>query len=252
MFELCSRAELYGEEINRFRMLVSDLEDLNGIEDSSGLNPLLFLCHYSQSSRLCCLVKTLLLTKKIDVNKKGRDGSNALTVACRRHVGSGLLEIVELLIDQGIEVNHTNALGENAIFALGCNQNIRHDVSLLEIVTALIDARIDVNAQHISGFNVMYPLIKNHCDHPDFAKTARFLVSKGVSVNIINVTGKHCFIAILESLVGSIKDDSLTRIIQIFIICKVNLSVKNDALKILLDRGYDEYSQVISLLNNYV
>ena len=106
LLKLCSLSEWNTLEAQHFRILVRDKHvNINCTEKSNCHTPLLLLCHHNKkSNKLCEYIKFLLQSKMIDVNAKSNDGWDALQTICLRHGGKRLLEIVELLIQRGINV----------------------------------------------------------------------------------------------------------------------------------------------------
>jgi ankyrin repeat protein len=61
------------------------------------------LCHYYQNENLIDIIR-LLVENGIDVNRKTNVGWNALTFLCCFYQKENLIEIIQLLIETGIEV----------------------------------------------------------------------------------------------------------------------------------------------------
>ena len=126
----------------------------------------------------------------MNVNAKSNDGWDALQTICLRHGGNRLLVIVELLIEQGIDVNNSST-GWNALFALSSNiHGITKEVRLFKIVQALVNAGLNVNTVAKNGQNILVPLTETSFRHPDFTMTVRFLIEKGLDVKVKNTKGE--------------------------------------------------------------
>lgn len=179
---LCSRPHLDQASIDRFNALILDATvNLNCIED--GQTPLLMICKNNQSENLYEHVQSLLKTERIDINAQGRDQSNTLATVCKYYGGKKLLEIVQLLLRQGIDASHTNSYGLNALFALTSNRSDALDPRLYEIVKALVDGGLDALAKCKDGFKVFDNLQRRHSQHHDFAKIIDFITKKEIAAS---------------------------------------------------------------------
>jgi len=63
------------------------------------------LCQRDQTENLCRYVETLLKRDNIDVNAKDKNGNNALILLCEHYNGDNLIDIIRLLLENGIKVN---------------------------------------------------------------------------------------------------------------------------------------------------
>ena len=250
MFELLSRPCLDSRGIEQFTSLLSDQElDLNGTEKSTGYSLLLFLCHYNQSSAIYNHLNALLQTNRVEVNQRGNDMWNALSVVCFRHRGPRLFQVVKLLIKHGIIVNNTNMSGWNPLYALSSNANCEKN-QLFDTIKVLVNARIKLNVKNKNNCHFLVPLTKNHHQNPDFEKIVRFLVSAELDINATNSSGKHICLAILEEIVGSsnISEGDLIKIEQLFIgLGMLPSLIRDDAVRILKNNGFKEDSKIMQL-----
>jgi hypothetical protein len=97
---------------------------------------------------------------------------------------------------------------------------------------------------------VLVPFAENYCQHSDFAKIVRFLIEKGLDLNVKNVrTGRNALTILCDSLA---KESSLISIVCLLIDCGIDYqSLDNDGLSaadVLKRRGVEENSDVIQLL----
>jgi ankyrin repeat protein len=74
------------------------------------------LCQNYKNENLIDIVR-ILIQNGIDVNWKNKAGWNALLFLCKNYVNDNLIEIVRLLIEHGININHTTKEG-NALHLL--------------------------------------------------------------------------------------------------------------------------------------
>ena len=236
--------------MQNFRQLVSDEDvNLNCVEYKTGRTPILILCHNNQNDDLCEYIECLLRSKRADIHAKGGDGWNCLPIVCLRYGGKNLVEIVELLISRGIDVNNTSGYGWHAMFALGSNVNRENDPRLFEVIKVLVDAGLYVNAVAKNGLNALVTLTETYRRHRDFALIVQYLIDKGLNVNVRNISGKNALIVLCERLA---KDPNLIQIVQLLIHHGIDTRVKDiknySAVDILRALSFPESSDVVQLL----
>jgi ankyrin repeat protein len=83
-----------------------------------------------------------LIEQGVDVNKKNKDGNNALHLLCRNNSSEGLIDAIKLLIQPGINVNEKNKNGRNVLHLL-CRNNSSE--RMIDAIKLLIQLRSDVN-----------------------------------------------------------------------------------------------------------
>jgi len=117
---LCGLKRLEGNNLTRFIQLVNDkgAVDVNCINDT-GETPLMLLCERNQSDSLYNCVEILLRERPdIDINQTDEFGNNALIRLCYFSLSNKIMEMAELLIDNGIDLEQTNKYGRNALMLL--------------------------------------------------------------------------------------------------------------------------------------
>jgi len=259
LLELCSRPFLNKRTVDRLRELVSDEEvNLHCTEAKTGRTPMLLLLHNNQNDCLFKHIQFLLQSNKVDIYAKDNDNCDALLTACCRYGGKQLFEIVNLLLSRGIPVNNSSELCTNALFALTRNDNNKNIGNrLLKIVKMLVKSGLNCNAKMDDGLNVLVPFTKRYYDHSDLAKIIRVLVKNGLDLNVTNLAGKPAFLILCQTLTGdcNLEEEKLVSIVQFLIKCGINAHVKDgtgvDALSILRQRGYQQYSKIVQLLLRY-
>ncbi len=85
----------------------------------------------------------LLLKAGIDVNCTGSDGWNAFHLLCRNYPHSNLIQIVQLLIQQGINVNYLQKDKRNCLHFLCRNYEKEN---LIDLVHLLVLNKIDITS----------------------------------------------------------------------------------------------------------
>ena len=113
MIDLCEWKELDESQFVRFRQLVEDEEevDVNCCTGAFRWTPLILLCFFNDSDCLFDCVRLLLHRPDINVNQTDRFGINALMRLCQLSKSNKILEVAQLLIANGIEINQTNRGG---------------------------------------------------------------------------------------------------------------------------------------------
>ena len=178
LLELCSRRSLKNISFKRFVELVND-RDVNincSIED--GLTPLLLLTWKNQSEHLVECLEALLQREDLDLNAKDSiEGWNALWNVCRYYNRENLIQIIRLLLDQGIDVPR-----DDEVLITACKNFKRK--SLISIVQQLLSHGVDVNVvSKKEGWNVLFALCFNYTGD-NLIAIIRILIEKGVEVNL--------------------------------------------------------------------
>jgi ankyrin repeat protein len=125
-------------------------------------------------------ILNILIDNGIDIHHTNKDGNNALMYSVRIKEN---LDIIRLLIKNGIDINHKNKDGNNAlIYAIPSIAYIRDGVENLDIIRLLIDSGININNTNKDGNNALIYAINN--DQISIVKI--FLENKNLNINIVN------------------------------------------------------------------
>ena len=81
------------------------------------------LCWLSESDQIV-EVAQLLIANGIQINQTSTGGNNALMYLCWESESEKIVEVAQLLIDNGININQTNKYGANAARLLTNNLNV--------------------------------------------------------------------------------------------------------------------------------
>jgi ankyrin repeat protein len=181
--------------------------------------PLLALCLYYKKDNLIKIIK-LLIDKKIDVNCKTSNGSNALLILCRYYKQKNLIEIVQLLIKNNIEVNCKQNDGWNALH-LVCRYYDKGN--LINIVRFLIEKNIDVNSTDNNGKNALH-LVCECYKNENLIDIVRLLIEKNIDVNYKGWNGKNALHLVCECY----KNENLIDIIRLLIEKNIDVNCKDE------------------------
>ena len=157
-----------------------------GLNDELGSNALHYLCQNSSSFTENSLlpVVRLLIDKGIDVRKLEKtQHHNALHLLCINYQRVDLLEVIKLFIAK-IDLNVNDKIGRNVFHLLCLRQEQGHD--LLEIVSLLIQNGIVINAQdYLTKSNVLH-LLCQHYHRSDLKEIIQLLIDNHISINATN------------------------------------------------------------------
>jgi len=97
---------------------------------------------------------------RLDVNYQDRNGYSALHYVCKFYQGDDFLEIFEILNQHGIDVNLAEKeWGDNALQLLAFADK-QHSTGIVDIVQAFIQNGINLNHKNSSGYNFIHNLCK--------------------------------------------------------------------------------------------
>ena len=106
---LCSLSKLSETEMSRFRQLVTDKTVDIYFKGDTSFSPLELLIRCNQSDSLLPCLKLLLEREDATCDK------NALMLLLRHNSSGVVIECAKLLIERGVKVQHTDAVGRNAV-----------------------------------------------------------------------------------------------------------------------------------------
>ncbi len=143
-----------------------------------GYTPLLWVCWKIHGDITLQLIQ-LLLWQGSDVNATDDEGWNSLHYLCRYHHFGNLKEAINILLKEGIDVNAKTANGFNALHLLCCYQacdKLEHGVRLF------LEAGIDVNAKTSKGFTALHFICRNY-PHSNLKNILELMLEYGAKVN---------------------------------------------------------------------
>ncbi|XP_046439709.1 probable serine/threonine-protein kinase irlC isoform X2 [Daphnia pulex] len=151
--------------------------DIN-CQDKNGSNALTKLSEFYQNENLIEIIQ-LLIQNGIDVNNKINVRWNALTLLCRHYQNTNLIKIIQLLIQTGIDVNCKTNGSWNALTLL-----CRHykNENLIEIIRLLIQHGIDVNCKTDYGSNAL-TILCHYYQNGNAIEIIQLLIQHGIDVN---------------------------------------------------------------------
>jgi ankyrin repeat protein len=147
----------------------------------------------AQEGHTSC-VRKLLSAKGIDINahQNGAQGDTALHVAIKKH----RVDIVELLVELGADVNAVNDQNESGLMII--MRSLWFDTALL-MINKLIDFGARTNAVNDDGNNVFMIGVSRN-DLPSIALEAfRILFKNGTDIFLQNTIGKSALVLAAET-----------------------------------------------------
>lgn len=200
------------------------------------------------------MTRALLQRTSVDLQVSDEDNWNVLLSACFFSCcGSHLFDIVQLLVDNGIDPRATNRKGWTVLHALCCRPNQRGFVpDMLEVVQFLLDVGVDLHAKATDGSNALSALVSNHYDHPQLLSIIRLLVLNCIDVNAINFIGQNTLAILCSKYNGDERElFDITKLLIEYGIdahnCDINGHRAVDHL--IKRRGYSEsYEEIIRLI----
>ena len=148
------------------------------------------LCQLSRSNKIL-EVAQILIAKGINVNETDKKGMNALMLLCSRLSKSNkILEVAQLLIAKGININQTDKKGRNALMCWRSESDKK-----LEVAKLLIDKGIDINQTSTDGLHALsiFMLHRHRLPRNDkITEMTRFLLSQIQLLILIERRNKGC------------------------------------------------------------
>jgi ankyrin repeat protein len=160
LLEFCKTTEDWqsNDTFQRFAALVENPSTDVNVRDADGQTPLMLLCLRNQTISLVDYIKKLLEREDVDVNSFDTvdgNGFNALLLLCIQYKHDNLLEIIQLLIANGINVMQTNTNGVTALIWL-CQYSKSENI--VEVIKVLIANGVNVHHRDNYGKNAAYYL----------------------------------------------------------------------------------------------
>ena len=242
MIQLCGLKTLDSLRFEHFKQLVRDEKvDLNCV-DRFNRTPLIVLCRNNKNDNIIELIEALL--SRCDINHVDNNGLNALSTLCLCNRGIKLAETAHLLIERGSNVHLSS--GGSALYSLFskyCKD------SLLDVVQVLLDAGVDVNAKCQGGSSALLALCSNYDDHPDLLAVIRLLIAKGAVVNARDRRGRNALLIICTVVLDSSDLLEMVKVlVENKIDVKASDETGNTAAKLLNKRGFHKTSEIMRLI----
>lgn len=207
---LCSFHDLSGDDLLRFKQLVNDDRvDVNKTYQD-GLSPLdvLFFNFNNSDSNLLELVQ-LLLERGANVNDK-----LLLEVCGNSRIKENVVEMVKLFIERGCDVNAKNKDGRTPLVQLFKRYAGNNDDLLINLFQALVDAGADVTVRTVRGRNLLHLIFQGIQDHSSkIIDLVRYLIEKGVDVNARDMNGENPLHILCRSCTN---EETLLSLVQLF------------------------------------
>jgi len=189
----------------RLRQRLDELEDVIGMLKNYGFviytkemnhrqNALHHLLYHQLPSPLknggnIVEIGQLLIDNGIDVNSTNDDGDTTLHLLFHFRDIKDELEIIRMLIERGIDINKKNKYGENA---LNCFLGRYNGERKVEIANLLIQSKTDVNSTDFYGRNaIYYLLLRSRINEESTIEILEMLIERGIDVNALDKDGRN-------------------------------------------------------------
>ena len=179
----------FNDEILNFIIDKSPItEELNSIRTYDGDTPLVYAISREDDDKYLENIRKLIILG-IDVNATNELDYNVLEMAIQNTHGKINLDVLDILIEGGINIKHTNHDNENILFFLS-NYGGKEQFELIE---ELINRGVDVNLQNIDGETPLMIAVEGVMNDMADPEIINFLVTKGADISIKNDAGKTAY-----------------------------------------------------------
>ena len=207
-------------------------------------NALMLLCKHFTGDKIM-EVADLLIENGVDIEQKDNEGNTALTLLCSNSKNKKIVKVAELLIEKGIAANQANNLGDNALMSL-C-QHSQSD-SILQFAEMLIKKGLDVNHRNSFGENALIVLCKSS-ENDQIFQVAELLIAEGIDVNLENNLGESALMRLCEHS----ESDKIVEVAELLIengvdIEGTNYDRENALMKLLKHSKSEKIYEVAELL----
>lgn len=189
---LCKQRKHSSKTLHTIKKYLSSGADINSL-DSKGRNALILLL---DSASLDCDIHfqiiELLIDSGINVNCiSNTQLLNALFYLLQnKHCEiNATSKAIHLLVNKGLDVNHSNSKGRNALMHLFLTDN----PSLSDVAEILIN-EADINVNHLDNNqeNALFAILSNkRLERPEVRKVLNLLIKAGINVNQVNSNGEN-------------------------------------------------------------
>ena len=186
------------------------------------------------------------------INHKNNNGDNALISNCKSFPN---LNILNILINNGININNVNNNGDNALSYAVISPFLDKK---LDIIRLLIDKGIDINNVNNDGDNAFFytiisPILNRKLD------IVKLLIDKGININEINKDGNNALIIAIKFDYSEVVE-YLLPIININIINNNNNSIINyiksyktfNIIKDYVDKNKNKNNKICKFIVNFI
>ena len=183
---------------------------------SASPNALLILCRFYSRGNLMDLLQRLLGRNKNSLDSlitatAQQDGANALMLLLKHSKSDKIAQAAELLIEKGVDVNHTDREGMNALLVIcssysqstQSNEQAQHQQTItIQLTKLLIEKGIDVHHQDAYGANALIHLCRRRRnaiinaipsssdDETTIVQVIELLIEKGIDIHHRDNDGK--------------------------------------------------------------
>ena len=195
-------------------------------------NPILVLTRFYSQDNLIHLIDHLLDIKNSTDKLKATTltGENALMLLCKYSQNRKMIEITQLLITRGIDINQVDDSGNNALILLYHHNLLHHDEGkvLIQLTDLLISNGLDLNQVNLFGDTALI-FIYEQLSSDLIVQITELFIKKG-----FNVTNqKKTLLALCEYS----KSDRLVQVAQLFLAKNISNAIdsyERNALMLLI------------------
>ena len=164
------------------------------------------LCASFTDGRAMLPILRFLIQHGLDVHATTEDGANGLTEVCGKEDSSyqNLLDVVHfLIIEQKMNVHHTDKYGDNALHSLMSsfppfNLDIKEE-DINSVVRFLISSGLDVNKTNNGGLTPLSLLSYKSEKLESVVNMARLLIQEGADVNATTDCGQNALLILCDA-----------------------------------------------------
>lgn len=156
------------------QLLIDAGADVN-VMGPSYRNALLHLCYFNSSHPMLKEATAVLIKSGVDINHVDANGWNALMIVCSRKQVANAQEVVKFLLENDIDFTFVN----DALLVL-CEKYKGYD--LVNIMETLVEKGADINSKTDRGENALHIVCQNY-QNPRLTDVIEYLIEKGIDVN---------------------------------------------------------------------
>ena len=207
---------------------------------NDGWSALHFVCRYYSGDNLIDLVQLMILNG-VEVNSN-KNGSSPLLLLCEYYNNHNLIDLIQLLVQSGADINAKTSDGWNALHFV-CRYYSGDN--LLDIIRLLIDRGIDVKAKDNQKWNALSLLCRFY-KKENIINLIRLLVDNGIDINLKTNDGSNALLLLCKYY----KNENLMQLIQLLARQGIDINAKDkngwNALLVLC--RYCKNKNIIELL----
>ena len=222
--------------------------DINARDSGTFWNALAMTCRYYPDKKIYKVLGMLLEHRSklapngIDVNAVNHNGINALMALCSNYKHDNIIDIVRLLVENGININATSDdMGWNALVTLCYNYRGKNLLDVVNYLLTIGPPYIEVNLEENKGDNALIAACDSY-RHASLLEIVRLLVTHHIDINWNNPKLKcNALITLCASTYGK---SNLIEIIQFLLDNQIDINATTaDGTNCLLAFAIKQHSR---------